>query len=247
MGCIELLLLAFGFWLLAFGFWLLAFGFWLLALSTWHLTEHATAKCQVLIAKCYCNPMPRLILASASPRRAELLRNARIPFEIDPANVDEVARSGENWLEYPQRLAREKAQLVLTRHPNDVVLGADTVVRVDRRVLLEKPSHPFEAMRMLRLLSGRSHQVITAVSLVASGFERTESETTTVFFSEIPDSDYLEYINSGEPMDKAGGYGIQGMASRWVERVEGCYFNVVGLPVARVYRMLREYNSSVER
>jgi len=180
-----------------------------------------------------------LVLASASPRRAELLRNAGIAFAVDPAHVPEQPLAGESPLDYAQRLAREKALAVFARHPDDAVLGADTVVVIDEH-LLEKPGDTADAARMLRLLSGRTHQVITGVCLVAAGFERTEAEITQVSFGEISDEEIAAYIKTGEPMDKAGAYGIQGMASRWVAGVTGCYFNVVGLPVARVYRLLRQ-------
>jgi septum formation protein len=180
-----------------------------------------------------------LILASASPRRAELLRNAAIPFIIDPAHVPEQPLPGETPLIYALRLARDKALAVFARHLDDAVLGADTVVVIDEH-LLEKPSNTEDAIRMLRLLSGRSHQVITGVCLAMRGFERSEADVTRVTFAQLSDRDIAEYVRSGEPMDKAGAYGIQGLASRWVTRIEGCYFNVVGLPVARVYRMLRE-------
>jgi len=180
-----------------------------------------------------------LVLASASPRRADLLRNAGIPFVVDPAHVPEQPVAGEVPIGYAQRLAREKAQAVFARHPGDAVLGADTVVVIDEH-LLEKPADADDAARMLRLLSGRTHQVITGVCLVAPGFERTETEVTQVTFSRLSDQEITEYVRSGEPMDKAGAYGIQGIASRWVTAVQGCYFNVVGLPVARVYRLLRE-------
>jgi septum formation protein len=127
---------------------------------------------------------------------------------------------------------------VFARHPNEVVLGADTVVVVDNH-LLEKPANAEDAARMLRLLSGRLHQVITGVCVVARGFERTEAEITEVSFSPLSDEEIAGYVRTGEPMDKAGAYGIQGIASRWVKGIEGCYFNVVGLPVHRVYGLLR--------
>ncbi len=179
-----------------------------------------------------------LVLASASPRRSELLRNAGISFQVEPAHVPEVPLPQETPLAYAQRLAREKALVVFARHPNEVVLGADTVVVVDNH-LLEKPANAEDAARMLRLLSGRSHQVITGVCVVAPGFERTEAEITEVSFSPLSDEEIAGYVRTGEPMDKAGAYGIQGIASRWVKGIEGCYFNVVGLPVHRVYRLLR--------
>lgn len=179
-----------------------------------------------------------LILASASPRRSELLHNAGVSFTVDPAHVLEVPFAQEAPLAYAQRLARDKASAVLSRHTDDVVLGADTVVVVDEH-LLEKPADPADACRMLRLLSGRSHQVITGVCIVAAGFERIEAETTQVWFSQLSDAEIADYVATGESMDKAGAYGIQGIASRWIGRIEGCYFNVVGLPVERVHRLLR--------
>jgi septum formation protein len=178
-----------------------------------------------------------LILASISPRRAELLRNAGIWFTADPAYVAEAPAEGEKPVDYARRLACDKAGAVFARRPEAVVLGADTVVVVDQH-LLEKPVNANDAARMLRLLSGRTHQVITGVCLIARGFERTEAEITQVTFSRISDEEIAAYIRTGEPMDKAGAYGIQGFASRWAERIEGCYFNVVGLPVSRVYRLL---------
>jgi septum formation protein len=166
------------------------------------------------------------------------MRNAGIAFEVDPANVREEPLPCETPIDYAQRLARDKAKAVFTGHPDAVVLGADTVVVVDNH-LLEKPASAEDAVRMLRLLSGRSHQVVTGVCLLAANSECTEAEVTQVKFVSMSEQEIAEYVASGEPMDKAGAYGIQGMASRWVERIEGDYFNVVGLPVARVYRMLR--------
>jgi septum formation protein len=161
-------------------------------------------------------------------------------FEVDPADIHEERTVGEAPIDYAQRLARDKARTVLARHPDAVVLGADTVVVIDDH-LLEKPTGANDAIRMLRLLSGRTHQVITGVCLMAIGFESTVAEMTQVTFAQISEEEISEYIATGEPMDKAGAYGIQGMASRWAERIEGCYFNVVGLPVARMYRMLKEF------
>lgn len=179
-----------------------------------------------------------LILASASPRRAELLRNAGITFTVEPAHVPEQALSGEQPLVYAQRLARDKARAIFARHPGSAVLGADTIVVADEH-LLEKPQDDADAARMLRLLSGRAHQVITGVCLEAPGLEQVEAEITEVRFSALTDAELADYIATREPMDKAGAYAIQGVASRWVERIDGCYFNVVGLPVPRLYRMMR--------
>src|SRR5664279_1356664 len=179
-----------------------------------------------------------LILASASPRRAELLRNAGIPFTVESAHIPEQPVEHELPLQYAQRLARDKARAIFARHSDNVVLGADTIVVVDEH-LLEKPRDAADAARMLRLLSGRAHQVITGVCLIAPGYEQTEAEITEVRFSTLSESEISSYVATGEPMDKAGAYAIQGMASRWVERIDGCYFNVVGLPVPRLYRMLQ--------
>jgi septum formation protein len=185
-----------------------------------------------------------LVLASASPRRRELLRSAGITFEVQPADIPEVPLPGEGAKTCAERLAREKALAVAHQRPHDVVLGADTVVVVDGQCdgeLLGKPADAADAARMLRMLSGREHQVITGVCLVVSGQASVASETTLVTVSEIPDEDIAEYVASGEPMDKAGAYAIQGIASRWIPRIEGDYSNVVGLPVALVFRMLRQH------
>jgi septum formation protein len=182
-----------------------------------------------------------LILASASPRRQELLRNAGIRFTVEPADIDESPRTGEGARECAKRLAREKALAVFRSHPENYVLGADTIVVVDDRIL-GKPRDTRDAARMLRLLSGRTHAVITGVYLAGpvAGESEATSATTLVTMCEISDREIRDYVATGEPMDKAGAYGIQGMASRWIPRIEGDYSNVVGLPVAQVYLMLRE-------
>lgn len=180
-----------------------------------------------------------LVLASTSPRRQELLRNAGIAFEVQPAHIPEDVLPGEGAKECAERLAREKALSIVLQRPHDIVLGADTVVIVDGE-LLGKPADAADARRMLRLLSGRKHEVITGVCLVASGVPSISSETTVVTVNELTDQEIADYVASGEPMDKAGAYAIQGIASRWIPRIEGDYSNVVGLPVALVFRMLRE-------
>jgi septum formation protein len=179
-----------------------------------------------------------------------LLRNAGIAFTVYPANIPEVPSPGENPRECAERLAREKALAVSLQRPADVVLGADTIVVVDGE-MLGKPEDTADAMRMLRLLSGRTHQVITGVCLAGpslrtgnqkleTGFNKTSSETTLVTMTKLTEEDIRSYVATGEPMDKAGAYAIQGIASRWIPRIEGDYFNVVGLPVALVCRMLQE-------
>jgi septum formation protein len=180
-----------------------------------------------------------LVLASASPRRRELLSNARIPFEVQPAHINEDRLPNEAAKDYTERLAREKAQAIAQRQPKDPVLGADTVVVIDNQIL-GKPADVADAARMLRLLSGRNHQVITGVCLTIDGRHSVASETALVTMSEISDKEIAAYIATGEPMDKAGAYAIQGIASRWIPRIEGDYSNVVGLPVALVYRMLQQ-------
>jgi septum formation protein len=180
-----------------------------------------------------------LVLASASPRRQELLRNSGIPFEVQPAHIPEDPHPGEQARDYAERLAQEKAQDVAKQRPRDVVLGADTVVVIDGQIL-GKPTDSADAVRMLRLLSGREHQVITGVCVVKNGQPWVASETTRVTMSEITEKEIADYVTTGEPMDKAGAYAIQGIASRWIPRIEGDYSNVVGLPVALVWRMLLE-------
>ena len=180
-----------------------------------------------------------LVLASASPRRQDLLRSAGIPFEVQPAHIPEEPLSGEDAKDCAERLAREKALSVARLRPDNAVLGADTVVVIDDQIL-GKPVDPADAARMLRLLSGRTHRVITAVCLVVGGRLSVASETTLVTMSEISGREIGDYVASGEPMDKAGAYAIQGLASRWIPGIEGDYSNVVGLPVALVCRMLQE-------
>src|ERR1700675_1600135 len=180
-----------------------------------------------------------LVLASASPRRQELLRRAGITFEVQPAHIPEDPLHGEAAKACAERLAREKALAVARQRPHDCVLGADTVVIVDGQ-LLGKPSDAADAARMLRLLSGREHQVVTGVCLVVKGQPSVASETPLVAVSEVPDKEIPNYVAGGEPMDKAGAYAIQGIASRWIPRIEGDYNNVVGLPLALVCGMLRQ-------
>jgi len=187
-----------------------------------------------------------LVLASASPRRQELLRNASIPFVVQPTDIPEVPEAGEAAQAFAERMARQKALTVFRQRPHDLVLGADTIVVVDAEIL-GKPRDNADAARMLRLLSSRRHEVTTGVCLVgqqlgsAIFFEDVRSETTAVTMDALGDEDIRAYISTGEPLDKAGAYAIQGRASRWVSRIEGDYFNVVGLPVSLVYKMLREH------
>ena len=179
-----------------------------------------------------------LILASQSPRRRELLRNAGIAFEVRARSVEEVRAAGEAPLDYAMRLARDKAEAAWEGR-DEVVLGADTIV-VLRDTVLEKPSDEAHAQSMLAALSGQEHVVITGISLRHPRGVVVDSESTRVHFSELSAAEIREYVDSGEPMDKAGAYAIQGLASKFVDRIEGCYFNVMGLPVPRVYRILKK-------
>jgi septum formation protein len=219
----------------------------------------------------------RLVLASASPRRRELLAQAGYAFEVAAADVDESLHTGEGAGEYVRRLAEEKARVVLARYPTHhdkavmngapgiaasleptsqnrdvghpdsevirawllVVLGADTTVVCDGEIL-GKPVDSADAMRMLRMLSGRTHEVLTGIAVASAAGVVSKIETTLVTFAEIPESELTAYCVTAEPMDKAGAYGIQGYAARWIPRIEGCYFNVMGLPIARVVNMVEQ-------
>lgn len=178
-----------------------------------------------------------LVLASASPRRRELLAAAGLNFLVRPAAVEEIRQPGEPPRDYVLRLARAKAEAV-PRAPDEVVLGADTIVVAGGEVL-EKPVNPADAARMLRLLSGREHVCLTGVCLVAEGALIQDVAETWVRFYDLDEREIAAYVDSGEPLDKAGAYAIQGLASKFVAGVTGSYANVVGLPVGLVYQHLR--------
>lgn len=179
----------------------------------------------------------RLVLASQSPRRAALLEAAGFTFDVDPVEVDERVRDGESPREYVARLALEKARYAACRNPGSVVLGADTAVLAGRR-LLGKPADAADAAAMLKRLSGRTHRVLTGVALCLGSSTWTAVEVTRVRFLRLTDREIAWYVGTGEPDGKAGAYAIQGLASRFVDRIEGSYTNVVGLPVSTVYRGL---------
>jgi septum formation protein len=201
-----------------------------------------------------------LVLASASPRRRELLTQAGFTFEVRPAHIAEEPRVCEDPVAYVVRLAREKAETVFNQLKELgapgldsetwesskldsgplVVLGADTTVVVDNHIL-GKPEDAADAARMLRLLSGRTHRVITGVALVSAARTEVAAEVTAVKFLTLSDEEIAAYIATGEPMDKAGAYAIQGRAARWIPRIEGDYFNVVGLPIALVSTLLESF------
>ena len=183
--------------------------------------------------------MPPILLASASPRRAELLRAAGYDFEIRPAHVDEVPRPGEAATAYTQRVAHDKARAAASEASGRIVLAADTEVVVDGDIL-GKPAHPADAAAMLRRLSARAHDVITAVVVLTDAQERSEIATTRVWFAQMSETEIAAYVQTGEPMGKAGAYAIQGYAARFIERIDGSWSNVVGLPVHTVHRLLRD-------
>jgi septum formation protein len=185
-----------------------------------------------------------LILASQSPRRAQILRDAGIEFSVRPASVDETPREGESPIDYVERLAEEKAAAVAAMK-GEIVLGADTTV-VAGGEILGKPVDEADARRMLRCLSGRRHEVITGICLKRGTERIRDSAVTEVWFSAMSDEEIAEYAATGEPLDKAGGYAIQGLASKYIDKINGCYFNVVGLPVAMVYAHLRYLTNNTE-
>jgi septum formation protein len=201
----------------------------------------------------------KIILASASPRRAEILRHAGIPFETQAAILDESRQPRELRADYVRRLALAKARLAATSYRGSddcLFIGADTVV-VAADEILGKPESPDDARRMLRLLAGTTHEVHTGLAFVrrpgaTTGLpggrsvetgrsEGIVEEITRVTFAPLSDQDIETYIATGEPFDKAGAYGIQGIGGRYVTRIEGCYFNVMGLPLARLWSLLREF------
>ncbi len=189
---------------------------------------------------------PRLILASASPRRKELIEQLRIPFEIMPADIDEAPLAEESAAAHVSRLALGKAQLVANRCCGAVVIGADTIVVLeedDRAAdILGKPADAAEAAEMLRRLSGRRHWVFTSVAVCgeAPGLPRERTVGTAVYFRELEADEIDYYVRSGDPFDKAGAYGIQGFAGSFVERLEGSYLNVVGLPLVELREELKQ-------
>jgi septum formation protein len=178
--------------------------------------------------------LPNLILASTSPRRRELLTQAGFEFTVRGRPVEEIHVPGEDPREYVMRLARAKAEAARDSH-DEIVLGADTTVVLDGR-LLEKPQHAAGAKAMLRALSCREHVVHTGICLLHAGGAIVDCESTRVSFVELDEKEIEDYVATGDPMDKAGAYGIQGLASKFVDRIDGCFFNVMGLPLALVYK-----------
>jgi septum formation protein len=178
----------------------------------------------------------KLVLASRSPRRAELLKAAGFEFTVRVADVDETPRDGEAPRDYVLRVAKEKACAV-EADSDEIVLAADTTVVLGSEIM-GKPTDSANAARMLRALAGKQHEVITAICIKRGDEVTTDIATTAVWFAPLSDAEIAEYVASGEPMDKAGAYGIQGLASKFIGRIDGSYSNVVGLPVALTYRLI---------
>ena len=183
----------------------------------------------------------KLVLASSSPRRTELLNRAGWPHEVLVAGIDESVRPQEGPAAYVMRLARSKAEAVAERLDEGLVLGADTTVVIDNQIL-GQPRDDADAKRMLKLLNGKWHEVLTGVALVRVGGEtRVAHETTRVRFAEMSESEIDWYVASGEPVGKAGAYGIQGKAALFIEEIEGDYFNIMGLPIRLVYKLAADF------
>ena len=181
-----------------------------------------------------------IILASASPRRHEILVAAGIPHTVQPSHTPEIRRDNESPTAFVTRLAEEKARAIPAPPPGDVILAADTVVALDHEIF-GKPAHSADAARMLHALSGRDHWVYTGICLLSQDKCITDFAATRVSFLELSPAEIQEYTRSGEPNDKAGAYAIQGLASKFIAGIEGCYHNVVGLPVSLVHRHLKSF------
>jgi septum formation protein len=184
--------------------------------------------------------MKSLILASQSPRRHQLLEQVNIPFSVVPSAVEEIVDNNLSPADIAMSLAKQKADEVFNNHPKSVVIGADTIVVANDKIL-EKPSNTQEAYDMLQLLSGDSHSVVTGVTINSDENNVTFFEETIVHFYPLTQEEIEMYVESGEPFDKAGAYGIQGLGAALVKKIEGDYFAVVGLPIAKVVRVLKKF------
>ncbi len=184
--------------------------------------------------------LPKVILASGSPRRSEILGFVGWDFEKHVADIDETEKEGENPADYVQRLAKEKAQEVAKNYKDIFVLGADTTVVVDDQII-GKPKDLNDARRMIKMLSGRTHEVLTGVALVKNDDVRVGLQTTEVTFDKLNNEEVEFLVQEGEPLDKAGAYAVQAQAALFIEEIEGDYWNVVGLPINLVYRLFREF------
>jgi len=196
--------------------------------------------------KCSMMNLPKLILASASPRRAEILTAVGWEFEKHTADIDETELTGENPADYVLRLAREKASAVAENYENALILGADTIVVIKNQII-GKPKDTADARKMLQMLSGNWHEVLTGVALVKMSEGKSDAKVdlqkTQVKFAEITDAEIEFLIENGEPLDKAGAYAVQAQAALFIERIEGDYWNVVGLPINLVYKLVSRWSA----
>lgn len=190
--------------------------------------------------------LPKLVLASGSPRRAEIMRSVGWDFIKDVPDIDESERAGESPEDYVQRLAREKVEAISVSHQDEIVLGADTTVVIDGEII-GKPVDVADARRMIGLLSGNWHEVLTGVAIVRDGRSSVGLQRTKVKFASLNDDEIDFLVEKGDPLDKAGAYAVQAQAALFIEAIEGDYWNVVGLPISLVYRMIREASRSVSR
>lgn len=189
--------------------------------------------------------LPKLILASGSPRRAEIMQSVGWEFEKAVPDIDETELPGEAPDVYVQRLARTKAEVVAANFPGRIVLGADTTVVIDDQII-GKPVDMADARRMLSMLSGRLHEVLTGVAVVTNGETRVGLQRTMVKFVQLSDSEITFLAERGDPLDKAGAYAVQAQAALFIEGIEGDYWNVVGLPISLVYRLVMSENNALE-
>lgn len=185
--------------------------------------------------------MPQLILASRSPRRKELLKRINVPFEVIGSDIEETIDLNLTPDQVAQSLAFQKSSYIAKKYPNAYVIGADTIVVFENKIL-GKPQDEDDAYKMISLLSGNTHSVLTGVSIIHGEMNITFHEQTEVTFWELSDKEIRSYIKSGEPFDKAGSYGIQQLGSLFVKEIKGDYFNIVGLPISRLYRELKKIN-----
>ena len=183
--------------------------------------------------------LPKIVLASGSPRRAEILTSVGWPFEKHTADIDETAQKGEPPEDYVVRLAREKAEAVAILRPRDIVLGADTTVVIDEQIVA-KPRDLDHAREMLRRLSGRSHDVLTGIAVVIDGVTTSAIQRTRVTFADMSEAEISFLAENGDPLDKAGAYAVQAQAALFIEGIEGDYWNVVGLPIRLVYELIKK-------
>ncbi len=184
--------------------------------------------------------MTRFILASGSPRRRELLSELKIPFEVYPADVDETIDETRPLEKEIERLSFKKADAVYEMNKDAVVIGSDTIVSIDGKIL-GKPKTKEEAVHMLKMLSGKTHKVITGVSILSAKEKETFSVTSEVSFDNLTDYEIMDYVNTNEPLDKAGAYAIQGDAAKFITGINGDYYAIIGLPINRVYQILKKY------